>query len=340
MTEAPLVTIVTPSFNAADHLTTCIDSVRAQTYERVEHWVIDGGSKDGTVEILESTPSVRWISEPDRGQPDALAKGFARAEGSIVTWVNADDELAPGGVERVVGAFSEAPAAGWVYGRGVIRGPGSRTSVEPVSPIKDADLDFGNPFTQAATFFTRELFEAVGGIDHDLHLSMDLDLFLRFVDHGALRRFVPQTIARMNFGTASKTGSLPREEFLKENVRVYVKNGRPGAAYLALGGIAAYRAMREGNVARDSLMRAEGEAADWALPYMGSVDRARLASAAAVAAGFAEQQYAGAIRAASLRHFARPIAWRSREARARLMHGATHKLADRLRARRLPVSFD
>ena len=89
--ELPKISIVTPSYNSAKFIEDCIQSVLKQNYPNFEHIVIDGGSTDGTVEILKQYPHLKWISEPDEGQSDALNKGFKMAEGDILGWLNADD---------------------------------------------------------------------------------------------------------------------------------------------------------------------------------------------------------------------------------------------------------
>ena len=94
----PLVSVVTPSLNQAAYIEEAILSVREQDYPRIEHIVVDGGSTDGTLEILRRHPHVVWSSEPDEGQADALNKGFARARGTVLGWLNADDRYLPGAV--------------------------------------------------------------------------------------------------------------------------------------------------------------------------------------------------------------------------------------------------
>lgn len=112
--------IVTPSYNQAGFIARTIDSILGQQGDfDLDYRVVDGGSDDGTLEILRrySDPRLTWISEPDRGQVDAINKGLRAARGDVVAWVNSDDVLLPGALERVARAFREHPAAEWLHGR-------------------------------------------------------------------------------------------------------------------------------------------------------------------------------------------------------------------------------
>src|SRR5438552_385907 len=113
----PSLTIVTPCLNGADTLPLALESVRSQPYDgEVEHLVVDGGSTDGTLEILASAPGVRYISESDRGLSDAVNKGIRMARGEVVGWLNADDVYLPGALGRVGRAFAQQPEAVWATG--------------------------------------------------------------------------------------------------------------------------------------------------------------------------------------------------------------------------------
>jgi glycosyltransferase involved in cell wall biosynthesis len=107
----PLFSIVTPALNCARYLPRNLASVRSQGLPagEIEHWVIDGGSKDGTVEFLEKQPDLKFISEKDRGLSDAVNKGLARATGEWIIWLNADDELAPGALKAFKEALKQNP---------------------------------------------------------------------------------------------------------------------------------------------------------------------------------------------------------------------------------------
>lgn len=177
----PLVSVVTPSFNQARWLPAAIASVRAQTWPAVEHVIVDGGSTDGTRAILEASDGVRWTSEPDRGQSHALNKGFAVASGEIFGWLNADDEYAPEAVAAGVAALRETGAA-------LVYADVTRVNDDGVRPRRIrsrpawhlyTELNLGCGIFSPAVFFTREAYEAVGGVDESLRYVMDYDLWLK-----------------------------------------------------------------------------------------------------------------------------------------------------------------
>lgn len=174
-----LVSIVTPSLNQARYLREAIESVRAQTYSRIEHIVVDGGSTDGTVEILGEGEGHRWVSERDRGQSHALNKGYAMARGEIFGWLNADDAYEP---QAVAEAVASMDGVGFVYAD-VIRVNDDRVDPRRIRSRATWDLwtelNEGNGVFSPSVFFSRDAFEAVGGLDESLHLAMDYDLWLK-----------------------------------------------------------------------------------------------------------------------------------------------------------------
>ncbi len=178
----PLVSIVTPSFNKGPYIEDTIRSVRNQTYKNIEHIVIDGASTDDTIAILEKyDKDIRWISEPDRGQSDAINRGWRMARGEIIAYLNADDTYLPDAVETAVRFFNENPGTHMVYGDGIITdelGRNPRTIRSGVFSQKDLVFCQDTIF-QPSVFLRREVFEEIGDVDVDLHLAMDLDYWLR-----------------------------------------------------------------------------------------------------------------------------------------------------------------
>jgi glycosyltransferase involved in cell wall biosynthesis len=174
-----LVSIVTPSLNQGSYLLEAIESVRAQTHAPLEHVVVDGGSSDCTLAILGEQEGLRWVSEPDRGQSHAVNKGFAMAQGEIFGWLNADDAYEP---------YAVAEALDALEGVGLVYADVMRVNDDRVNPRRIrsrpswnlwTELNDGNGVFSPAVFFTREAFEAVGGLDESLHLAMDYDLWLK-----------------------------------------------------------------------------------------------------------------------------------------------------------------
>jgi glycosyltransferase involved in cell wall biosynthesis len=219
-TQHPLVTVVTPSFRHVQWIAETIESVRVQTYPRIEHIVVDGGSDDGTEAILRAAerPGFRWLSEPDRGQADAINKGMQLAAGEIVTWLNSDDVYVdPDAVARVVDRFRQ--------GSVVVTGPGRRLSHDGRDAgeirVRPDRLDAATTrhvdwILQPSTFYTRELALA-HPLDPTLHFAMDWDFFIRVTADAAID-VVDQPIAGYRIHRAGKTvggGASRQRELLR-----------------------------------------------------------------------------------------------------------------------------
>jgi glycosyltransferase involved in cell wall biosynthesis len=196
--DLPLVSILTPSFNQGRFLRDCLDSVAAQTYPRIEHIVVDGGSTDESLEILaESGDTVRWTSEPDRGQADAVNKAFEASTGEIVGWVNSDDGLfATDTVGRVVAAFAGNPDAGVVYGDAALVDETGRIVRHHRSRWPDGMLPLVSPLVQPAVFFLRPAIEPGEAVLRvDLHALLDYELWLRLRSRGVRFVHLPTVLA-------------------------------------------------------------------------------------------------------------------------------------------------
>jgi len=183
VTVLPLVTVVTPSLNQGEFLEDALKSVANQSFPRIEHVVIDGGSADQTLTLLQqyaSTYRLRWRSEPDAGQSDALNKGFAMAQGEIIGWLNADDVyFARDAVEAVVQTFAAHPQASVVYGDcAFISREGTVFRIAPAMPrVSRARLRY-HSIGQPAVFFHRRLVQHPT-FREDLHYLLDYEYWLR-----------------------------------------------------------------------------------------------------------------------------------------------------------------
>lgn len=229
MNRLPLVSIVTPSLNQSRFIRATVDSILEQNYPELEYWVIDGGSKDGTVELLESyRDRIHWITEPDSGQSNAVNKGWKLARGDILGWVNADDLLQPLAVRRAVDALQENQSIGAVYGDAIyIDEMGSFIQSYPARKFEYEEFVSGteNFIPQPSVFMRRKFLEGAGFLNETLHYAMDHDLWLRL---GLIARIVylPVPMAMLRLHSTAKTvkatSKFAREfEFIYENLYLH-----------------------------------------------------------------------------------------------------------------------
>lgn len=186
----PLVSILTPSFNQRRWLPRTVESVASQTYDHLEHVIVDGGSTDGSVEFLRDTlPPASWTSEPDRGQSDALNKAFARSRGEIIGWLNSDDAyLFADAVSAVVDHFHANPSAEVVYGHAALAAENDRLLQVMWTPAFDARLlERFNFIVQPTVFMRRHVLEQ-GFADESFHYTMDRELWLRLARRHSFSR--------------------------------------------------------------------------------------------------------------------------------------------------------
>ena len=176
-----LVSIVTPSFNSARYLEETIQSVLSQDYQPIEYWVIDGGSTDGTLDILNRYAGrLQFVSAPDNGQADAVNRGFARCSGAIFAFLNADDLYLPGAISAAVRAFTTNSDAAVVYGRACHIGAyGERLGRYPVEPFSQTALSRRCFICQPAAFIRSDAFRQAGMLNASMHYSLDYDLWVR-----------------------------------------------------------------------------------------------------------------------------------------------------------------
>jgi glycosyltransferase involved in cell wall biosynthesis len=221
MEQGPLVTIVTPCLNAAPFIARTVESVLNQDYPHIEYIVMDGGSSDGTVDVLEAWRGrLEWASAPDGGAADAINRGFLRSHGTIFGWLNADDTYRPGAISAAVRSLVSTPEAAVVYGQGVWTDAEDRVlGVYPtVSPYDAAHWERECFICQPAAFMTRRAFEAVGMLDPHLQSAFDYDLWIR-LSRGHLFVAIQEILAASRMHPGNKSLGQRRQVF-QEAIRL------------------------------------------------------------------------------------------------------------------------
>lgn len=220
----PKITVVTPSFNQGQFLETCLTSVLNQAYPNLQYIVIDGGSSDDSVEIIKKYEShlSYWVSEPDAGQSEAINKGFRRASGEIVAWLNSDDFYLPGALMEAAQAYQIAPEAPFHFGDG-LRVNQYGQPLRPFFPhgslrFSYEALRYGlNYILQPATFIRRESLDTIDYVSTKLHYGMDTDLWLRLSALGEPNPIQVKIAASREYGqTKTSSGSFSRVEELRQ----------------------------------------------------------------------------------------------------------------------------
>jgi len=225
-----VISIITPSYNQGEYLEATIQSVLQQDFPSFEYKVIDGESKDNSLQILKKYGSkLQWISEPDQGQADAINKGFRSSRGEVLGWLNADDLYCPGGFGEVARQFEQDSNLMMLYGDGYhVDAEGRLLAPYPSAEFRLESLAFGCFICQPACFFRRSLFEAAGCLDTSLHYALDLDLWIRFgllqrQNPGWKFRYLPKLLALSRMHRDNKTLSR-RGEAYQEIIQVVKKH--------------------------------------------------------------------------------------------------------------------
>lgn len=231
--RSPVFTIVTPVFNGMPWLPEAIESVLNQAETSVEFIVLDGGSTDGSRDWLLSNvkDTAQLVFEPDRGQTDALIAGLSRATGTYLGWLNADDRLELRALARVAAAFDGAPDASIVSGCCLeVDESGRFIGLIPTPPSATLEGLLAHPhnLAQPATFFRADAYRRVGGLDPDLDLAMDVDLWMKLAGTGRVVLLRDQILARFRIHGGAKSVSRATAA-AREDLKVRRRHGMPVA---------------------------------------------------------------------------------------------------------------
>jgi glycosyltransferase involved in cell wall biosynthesis len=220
------ISIVTPTYNSAAYIRETMESIHNQSYKNIEHIVMDGLSKDNTVAIVNEFPA-RCVSEKDKGQSDALNKGFRQVTGDILAWQNADDLYCPGAFQTVVDFFESHPDVDIVYGYYQLIDQDSKWICD-VFPIQWNEWLFVHGRfcpPQPTAFWRKRVYDAVGDLNVNLHYCMDVDFYSRVVNKGFKFHRLPVMMGQFRVHQDSKTQNVDNDEKVKrEHQQVLAKN--------------------------------------------------------------------------------------------------------------------
>ena len=237
----PRISIVTPSFNQGAFLGDTIESILVQEGEfLLDYIIVDGASTDKSLEVIRRYDALikdghraarcrgirfRWLSEKDQGQSDAIVKGFGMAEGDILSWLNSDDTLLPGALDKALGYLARHPTAGLIHGRAKYTDESGRVVDEvETGPTDYEGLASLNLICQPAAFFRRTAMDAAGALNRDLRYTMDHDLWIRMARHCGFG-YIPEFLATYRLHPESKTqASACAVEFQREILDILIKH--------------------------------------------------------------------------------------------------------------------
>lgn len=232
-----LFSIITPSFNQGKFIEETLESVFNQTYTNYEHIIIDGGSTDETIEILKKYkakyPSkIKWISEKDKGQSDAINKGLKMAAGDILCYLNSDDIFIPNTLQLVADFFTKNKEADWLTGNYIIIDENGNEiqsfiknykTILASMPFKERLLEIVNFINQPSTFWRKQVYKKIGGFSLDYRYNMDYDYWIRMIKAGYKINYINKPLSKFRIHRKSKGGSGYKIQF-REDLDVLKNN--------------------------------------------------------------------------------------------------------------------
>lgn len=222
------ISVLTPSFNSGKYIERAIKSVLMQDYKNFEHIVSDGGSKDNTVSILDKYSHIRYISEKDHGQSDAMNKAFRVSSGEIIVYLNADDEFAPGAFKRVLKAFEENPESDMIVGDLLFQDIESSVVRVPSPRYKDILQYWQNlfPNNPVSYFYKRKVQDEIGEFPVDDHYAMDIWFLLK-----VYRKFrvikIDGILGTFHSDGNNKTAVVNTGVNLHRTIKMHLRNENP-----------------------------------------------------------------------------------------------------------------
>ena len=228
MPNLPLVSIITPSFNQARYLEATINSVLGQDYPSIEYIIVDGGSTDESADIIKKHEGriAWWVSEQDKGQTDAINKGFNRATGDILAWINSDDTYNPGAVSAAVKYLFENPEVAMVYADCNFIDENDKV----IGKFNAAQTDYRRlregyvHIPQQTMFFRAKYWKELGPLDPSFYFAMDYDLWTRIAAHAPFKYLAGHTWANFRLHTSGKTVAAD-DRCWPEMIRVHYRDG-------------------------------------------------------------------------------------------------------------------
>lgn len=224
----PRISIITPSYNQGQFLEDTILSILSQDYPNLEYIIIDGGSTDNSVDIIKKYEKhlAYWVSEKDRGQTHAINKGFKKATGEIVNWLNSDDLLAPNALSALAAGAAENPDADFYYGDySVVDVNGAPMLVRKSAPYLFQSLFWGRQLSnQPSVFFKRSLLEEIGYLDETKQFCMDTEFWIRAAVNGCTFQQIKSELGITRLHAETKTALL--QQRLHEEHKMIVNKHR------------------------------------------------------------------------------------------------------------------